>query len=281
MELAEEAMPQAKVPGATIHYEIVGEGDPVALVAGLGGAASYWAPNVGAFARDHSVLLHDHRGTGQSSRCEMEYSVELMADDLLRVLDDAGIEKIHLVGHSTGGAIGQVLGAIAPDRIASLVLYASWAAIDGQMEWCLETRRDILRALGPAAYHKSTPLFLYPPYFVRDNKELLRDEARSAAIATPPASILEARVTGIMNFDGTRYLERIVCPTMVLVADDDILTPPYLSQAIARGVAGAQLVRVERGGHAYSRVHPEAFNNTVLGFLKKQATKGARVHERI
>lgn len=273
-------MPQANVPGATIHYEIVGDGEPVALVAGLGGAASYWAPNVGAFARNHSVLLHDHRGTGQSSRCETEYSVEMMADDLLRVLDDAGIEKVHLVGHSTGGAIGQVIGAIAPDRLASLVIYASWAAMDGQMEWCLETRRDILRTMGPAAYHKATPIFLYPPYFVRDNQELLRDEARSAAISTPPASILDARVSGIMRFDGTRYLDRIECPTLVLVADDDILTPPYLSDALAQGIDGAELVRVERGGHAFSRVEPEAFNSTVLAFLKKHQNSGVRVHER-
>ena len=266
-------MPYADLPGATLHYETVGRGEPVMLVSGLGGAASYWAPNIDAFKARYSVLLHDHRGTGKSSRSEVEYTVELMTHDLLGVMDAAGISRAHLVGHSTGGAIGQVLAAIAPDRVASLVLYATWAELDPQMRMCLEARRRILRAMGEAEYHRATPIFLYPPYYVRNNWPAIERETAAAAESSPPASILDSRVTGIMKFDGLQYLDLIKCPTMILVAEDDILTPPYLSEQIMQRLPAATVVRLPRGGHAVSRTEPAAFNAAVLQFLADHAMK--------
>ena len=262
-------MPVARIADADIHYDIVGEGEPVLLVAGLGGAASYWAPNVDAFAATHQVILHDHRGTGGSTKSEMDYSVELMADDLLQLMDRIGIARAHLVGHSTGGAIGIVLGAIAPERIASLTLYATWATLDSQMERCLLLRQRMLEGLGPAEYHRATPLFLYPPYYTKINNDKIEAEIQAAVANSPPASIMSARVAGIMKFDGLQYLSRIACPTMIYVAQDDILTPPYSSELIASKIGHADLVETKRGGHALSRTEPEEFNRTVLGFLAR------------
>ena len=262
-------MPLARIADAEIHYEIVGAGEPVLLVAGLGGAASYWGPNVDAFAAKHQVILHDHRGTGGSTKSEMDYSVEQMADDLLQLMDRIGVERAHLVGHSTGGAIGIVLGAIAPERIASLTLYATWAALDSQMERCLLLRQRMLDGLGPADYHRATPLFLYAPYYTKVSHDRLEAEIQAAIVNSPPASIMSARVSGIMKFDGLQYLSRIACPTMIYVAQDDILTPPYSSELIASKIGHADLVRVPRGGHAVSRAEPEDFNRTVLGFLAR------------
>lgn len=274
-------MPLAKILNADIHYEMIGEGEPVLLVAGLGGAASYWAPNVDAFAATHRVILHDHRGTGQSTKSEMAYSVELMAQDVLQLMDSLGLKKAHLVGHSTGGAIGIVLAAIAPERIASLTLYATWAELDNQMAQCLLLRQRLLNAMGPAEYHRATPLFLYAPYYTKVSKAKIEDEIQAAIAHSPPASIMSARVTGIMKFDGLQYLDRIKCPTMVLVADDDILTPPYSSELIASQLPAARLVRLPRGGHAVSRAEPAQFNETVLGFLAQHAIGKKEVsHER-
>jgi aminoacrylate hydrolase len=266
-------MPFAKAPNAEIHYEFAGNGEPLMLVAGLGGAASYWQPNLDAFAKNYRVLLHDHRGTGKSTPAEMEYTVELMAEDLLAVMDAAGLEKAHLVGHSTGGSIGQVLAAKAPERIASLVLYASWSEMDPQMQMCLETRRRILRTMGEAEYHRATPIFLYPPYYVRDRKSALDAEIEAAIKNSPSKTILDARVTGIMKFDGLQYLDKIKCPTMVLVAEDDILTPPYLSDQMAERLRSPTIVKLLRGGHAVSRVEPALFNKTVLNFLSQHSIK--------
>lgn len=262
-------MPLLSLPGAGIHFELLGAGEPLLLVAGLGGAASYWAPNLAAFASRYRLVLHDHRGTGQSTRWEGHYTVELMAEDLLRLMDSLGLERAHLVGHSTGGAIGQVLAARAPDRVASLVLYASWAVLDPQMEACLSLRQRILETAGEEDYHRATPVFLYPPYHRRGQAAAVEAEIAAAVAASPPPSILTSRVAGIMEFDGLPYLPLIRCPVQVLVAEDDILTPPYSSELLAERIAGAELLRLPRGGHALSRTEPEAFAAAVLGFLAR------------
>lgn len=274
-------MPIAKIPDADIHYDIHGSGEPVLLVAGLGGAASYWNPNLAAFAERYQVILHDHRGTGGSTRSEMEYSVELMAQDMLHMMDVLKIEKAHLVGHSTGGAIGQVAAAIAPDRIASLVLYGSWAVHDNLMEMNMQLRRRVVMAMGEAEYHRTTPVFLYPPYYIRDNKETLERDIAASIANSPSRTILDARAAGILKFDGLQYHDRIKCPTMAIVAEDDILTPPYASEIMVDRIKGASLIKVPRGGHALSRSEPKIFNDAVFDFLAQHKMTSEVTHERV
>lgn len=262
-------MPLARIGDADIHYDIVGleTGDPVLLVAGLGGVAGYWKPNLEAFGARHRVVLHDHRGTGRSTRSDMAYSIEGLADDLLRLMDHLGIARAHLVGHSTGGAMGLVLAATAPERIASLVLNASWATPDAQMTRCLKLRRTVLTSAGTDEYHRTTPLFLYPPRHVTMHDARVEREISMAASGSTSARILESRINAVLDFDGLPYLDRIHCPTLVLVADDDILTPPHSSELLAQRIVGARLVRTPYGGHALSRVTPDHFNETALAFL--------------
>jgi aminoacrylate hydrolase len=154
------------------------------------------------------------------------------------------------------------------------VLYASWAEIDPQMRMCLETRRMILRAVGEVEYHRATPIFLYPPYHVRDRKNAIDAEIEAAIKNSPPKSILDARVTGIMKFEGLQYLDKITCPVMVLVAEDDILTPRYLSDQMVARLRSPHVVKLSRGAHAVSRVEPALFNKTVFDFLGQHGVKG-------
>jgi len=131
-------MPKVKIDDFEIYYEIHGKGEPVFLAPGLGGAGSYWSPNVAEFGKYFKVIIHDHRGTSQSTHSKIRYSVEQMTDDMIKLMDALKFEKIHLVGHSTGGAMGQVAAIKYPDRLLSLVIYASWTKATPFMRRCLE-----------------------------------------------------------------------------------------------------------------------------------------------
>jgi len=258
----------ASFAGTDVFYEIIGQGPPVVLVSGLAGVASYWEPNVAELAKHHTVLRYDHRGTGGSTRAEQTYSIELLAEDLLGLMGRLGLEKASLVGHSTGGAIGQVIAAKFPERIDKLVLYATWATLCPQMKMCMDLRQTVLRAEGPAAFHRASPLFLYPPKYVCEAWDKIeRDLEINVSNSTTP-TILGARIDAVTSFDGRPYLGSIAAPTLVLVAEDDILTPKLVSEELHQAIGGAELKVLSYGAHAVSYCEPEAFNAAVIPFLK-------------
>src|SRR5262249_8380404 len=123
-------MPTIAANGTTLYYETHGRGAPVMLVPGLGGLGGYWRPQLPAFSQRYQVVTHDHRGTGRSEWAKTSYSVEQMAADTLALMDTLGLEPVHFVGHSTGGAIGQILAIEAPGRLRSLVLSSSCTKAD-------------------------------------------------------------------------------------------------------------------------------------------------------
>jgi aminoacrylate hydrolase len=252
--------------GEKLYYEAHGSGPPLALVSGLGGVMAFWKPHLAAFAKHFKVVLHDHRGTGQSSRTIMDYSVGQMAGDLLQLLDRLGIERAHFVGHSTGGAIGQTLALDAPKRLDRLVISASWTKADAYFTRLFDFRADVLRRMGPLAYMQSMTLFGLAQDYLRDHAQELDAEERAAAAAMTPAAVL-ARIAAIQRFDRSAELGRIKTPTLVMGVRDDQITPAYFSEALAAAIPGARLAMFEHGGHFFPRVHPARFQETVLDFL--------------
>lgn len=265
-----QPLPRVRANGIEHHVEIGGiEGpdDPVILVAGMGGALSYWGPNFAALGARHRVVAYDQRGTGRTDRVPVA-SIDQLADDLAALMDALGIARAHLVGHSTGGAIGLVLAARRPERVRSLVAYASIAGADAYRRRVWGLRKRILQTLGPEVYAQTTSLFFYPPAYIAANDVALREaEQRTATQDLGSADIMASRIDAILAFDFARELGRITAPTLVVCAKDDLLTPAYFSEAIAAGVPGARLALLDSGGHALSRSRPEDFNRIVLDFL--------------
>ncbi|MFM0758018.1 alpha/beta fold hydrolase [Paraburkholderia strydomiana] len=260
-------MPSARINGIDLYYEIHGSGPLLYLISGLGGSARFWEPNLAALARNHTVVLHDQRGTDRSERPETPYSVELLADDVLALMDHLGHTRARFVGHSTGGAICQVLATNTPERVDSMVLYASWPATDTHFRWCFQFRRAVLDGAGPEAYCHGNILFMYPPWYVQENAAVLEIEARNAALMAHPYAVVTARIDAILAFDWIERLSAVDTPTLILCAADDILTPPYQSRRLANAIASSRIEVLETGGHSCSRVVPEPFNALVSEFF--------------
>ena len=266
-------MPYAERDGCRLYYEEAGTGEPLMFVAGLGGVSTYWKPQLEAFSKTHRVIVYDQRGSGRSDHVEVA-SVEEMADDTLAVLDACGVERTHYVGHSTGGAIGQALAIDHPDRLKSLVINASTTRSDPYRRKVFAVREALLRQVGPEFYAKQTSLLLYPAWFINQNAARLEaDEARAAA-GLAPADVQMSRLNAILSFDRLADYRRITTPTLVLCAKDDILTPSYFSEELAREIPGAELILMETGGHAASITMEAEFNAHVSRFLEEVAARG-------
>ena len=263
-------MPKISIGDAELYYESTGEGPPLLLVPGLGGQGSFWAQQVPDLARDFRVIVHDHRGTGASTHSRIRYSVEQMADDLLCLMDALGIDSAHFAGHSTGGAIGQVIAQDHPARLRSLVLSATWAGQDPFFRRLFESRRETLVTSGVESYLRASVLMLAPPWWVRANDALIAEQHRLTAAASPPVEVLTSRIDAIVRFDRRARLGEIRTPTLVIVAADDMITPRFFSDELAERIPGAKLVVLDAGGHYAPVCLPAPYNAEVGAFLRGQ-----------
>ena len=116
-------------------------------------------------------------------------------------------------------------------------------------------------------YLRATSAVLYPPWWVAQNETLAAEQERQQAASFPPVDVVLSRIEAIMRFDRRRDLGRIRTPTLVTVATDDMVTPMYFSQALAKAIPGAKLKVFERGGHMPYHVVDQEYNRTVLDFL--------------
>lgn len=253
--------------GASLYYETHGAGPALLLVPGLGGVAPFWQRHVATLSRHFSVVLHDHRGCGRSAPSRVAYSVAQMADDVRQLMDGLGIAKAHLVGHSTGGVIGQVLALDAPERIDRLVLSATWTAADAYFRRLFDTRAQALRELGAAFYGRLGNLVLYPPWWLARNAEALEKAQRESPIPRTPDDIVLARIEAILAFDRRAELPRIAHRTLVMAARDDAVTPAYFSDELARLIPAARLILFPTGGHFYNHVVQAEFERATIDFL--------------
>jgi aminoacrylate hydrolase len=247
------------IEGGTLAYEAAGAGAPIVFIAGLGGHGSYWKAQVQAFSPDFQTVTFDHRGVGVSTGSP-PYSIAQWAGDTLRLMDHLKIGRAHLVGHSTGSAIAQVIAADHPDRIASLVLGGTWARPDTRFRRLFEFRARVLREMGPDAYEDLGLTLTLPAGLPADSPS--RPNARHT-----PADVVLARIDALLAHDAGDRLRYIRAPTLVMAADDDVLVPRPLSEVIAGEIKGSALHVFARGGHHFPQTLTEAYNALLREFF--------------
>jgi len=174
------------------------------------------------------------------------------------------------VGHSTGGAIGQVLALEQRRRLRSLVLSATWGGPDPYFRRLFETRKETLLTQGIEAYLRASVLLLAPPEWVSRNDAAIGELHRAQAASWPPREVVASRIDAIVAFDRRRQLGEIAVPTLVIVAQDDIVTPKFYSDELAKAIPGASYIVLEGGGHFAPQILPEPYNRAVGAFLRAQ-----------
>lgn len=263
-------MPTMPINNGTLYYEEHGLGPPLLCAAGLGGVGSYWMPQIEAFSSHFRVVLHDHRGTGKSTRDRIDYSVAQMARDVLDLADGLGIDRFHFMGHSTGAAIGQELALRHGDRLLSAVLASGWAVADPHFLRCFETRKAILTQIGPAAYVRAQALFLYPPWWISSHHDAITKAEAHGLADFPPVEVVLSRIAAITGYAPGEALAGVRTPCLVTCAADDALTPVHASEAMHALIPQSTLAVLPCGGHFNTVTRPDAYNAAVLPWLLAQ-----------
>lgn len=259
-------MPEA----AGLYYEEHGACGAPALIlsSGLGGSAAYWQPNIADLARHFRVITYDHRGTGRSDRSlpDALFLADLGAD-MLVLMDTLGVGRASVIGHAIGGMAALEAARAAPDRMERIVVINGWARLDPQTARCFDVRLTLLRKAGAAAFIEAQPLFLFPPDWLSEHDERLREEAAHHLAHWPGEAVMEKRIAAARAFDCRDWGARVTAPTLLVCATDDLLVPSFNSARLEALLAHAQRIVRPWGGHAVNVTDPVVFNKDVLDFL--------------
>lgn len=236
-----------------LAYERSGDAGPeVLLVMGLGMRGAVWRPQIDRLQRDHRVVWFDNRGIGESDPITGLPSMRDLARDALRVADDAGLERFHLVGVSLGGMISQELSLLAPSRLRSLTLIATHAGGPGGLVPHPRGLYHFARSftLRGDARIEALQRLLYPPRFLRETDRAAL-AARIAAQTGAPADRRAAlrQLVAVARHDTRARLRDVRVPTLVLKPEEDVLVRPSHADLLASRIPGARLHAVPGAGH--------------------------------
>ena len=255
-----------------LYFEDTGtDKPPLLLIAGLASGAISWTFQMEAFAAEFRLITFDNRGVGRSPKPPGPYSIPEMADDVLKLLEHLQLPKVHILGHSMGGAIAQHLAITAPARVDKLILACTFSKLEGRSIPVVESWAGILR-LGASSELIGQALFpwLYTERFLSAPGTL---EACQQALAQHPYPLegdaITAQVAALRGFDSTADLAKIQAPCLVLAAALDLLVSPQSAKALANAIPHAQFRELPDTAHSLMLETPDAFNEAVLDFLRQ------------
>jgi len=264
-------MPKIRVGDIEVYYVEAGSGAPVVLIMGFGGDHLAWGFQMRALAENHRVVAFDNRGAGQTDAPDVPYTMAMMAADTVGLMDALGIDRAHVIGVSMGGMIAQQLALDHPDRVRSLHLGCTLARPDAYMRALVGAWREMRRCLGREAMLRAVGLWLFSPSTYNQRPEFVEMLFQNA-LANPYPQTLTGFVRqgdAILGHDTAARLGGLRCPTLVTVAEDDILVPPRFSREVASLIPGATLRVLPGAGHVYFWEQPDAFNALCLEFLAR------------
>ena len=259
---------QACFNDVEIHYEIEGaEGAPfVTLSHSLASSLELWDLQLPALREKFRVLRFDTRGHGRSSAPPGPYSVDMLATDLIRLLDHLEIERTHFAGISLGGMIGQVLACRHGDRIDRLVLSSTTCRVEPEAAPIWEERIRVAETKGLEALAADILKRWLSDQFRRNQPELTQ-MIRELIISTPVDGYVGCS-RAIGAFDISRELRKVSAPTLIIVGHLDESTPVSAAMAIQERIEGAELAVVPGALHLANVEASELFNQAMAGFLE-------------
>jgi len=261
---------RTRIDGFEIEYDVRGKGPAVLLFHAFPLGLSMWEPQVEALATTHCVVRFDARGFGGSQLDDVAPLVmERIADDGAYLLDQLWIDKAVVHGCSMGGYAAFAFARRHTKRLAGLVLQDTRAAADtpGGRASRAALAAKVLEEGAAAAVDALLPKLVGETSH-RERAALVAT-LRERILATSPRAIANGLCGLAARADARAMLPRITVPTLVLVGEEDVLTPAEEAKAMAGAIPGTRLEVVPRAGHLANLENPDAVNAALRSFLSR------------
>ena len=264
------------VRSVQLYTRTAGTGLPVVLLHAFPLSSAMWLAQREGLARACRVITPDLRGFGGSRLGDDEPSLDLMADDVARVLDAEGVARAVIGGLSMGGYVTMAFCRRHPDRVLGVILAATKASPDtdaarGNRE---RVAREVLADGSDVLVREVLPGLTGPT--TRQRRAMVSGRVKGLVQSAPPQAVAWAQRAMAGRPDSFDTLAGLKVPALVLAGEEDELAPPSDARAMAEAVPEGRLEVIPEAGHLIAVEQPEAFNDAVTRFLSSELAGESR-----
>ena len=238
-------MPYANINDINMYYEISGIGEPLLIIWGMGGEIGSFVEQLKKVT-DYQLITFDNRGTGRTDKPDNKYSIEIMAEDTINLLDELKIQSVNILGISMGSRIAITLAAKYPDRVKNLIL-------------------NVAAARSPQNTDKNSEMAYERLEAASKNPEVLKAMGKY-----PPNSKSFMRLfDALTSFNGKHLLKYIKAPTIIINGTQDPSTPLKCAKELHNGIINSKLILVEEN-HFFIRNKPGLLIQDLVKFIDQK-----------
>ncbi len=266
-------MPYCLANGISINYEIHGKDKPpVVLIGGLGSHIESWSTQIPVYSSKFKVIVFDNRGMGKTDKPDTEYTIEMMADDTISLLDKLNINKSSFVGKSMGGMITQWIGVKYPDRVNRLVMACTSASRDKVGNEIIKTGREIASKAGMKTVWLTSLFLGYSREYIEKNIDSIKENMSQIQESKDNLTGYLRQIRACEQHDIIDLVSSIKADTLVMYGKNDFITSPKRSIQLAELLPNSQLIGFD-AGHGFWRECQEEVDKKVLDFLSEDSIK--------
>ncbi|NJP92131.1 alpha/beta fold hydrolase [Nonomuraea sp. FMUSA5-5] len=253
-----------------LYTRSAGTGIPVVLLHAFPLSSAMWLAQREGLAKVCRVITPDLRGFGGSRLGEDEPSLDLMADDVARLLDEEGIDRAVVGGLSMGGYVTMAFCRRHPDRVLGVILADTKAAADPPQ--ARDNRERIAQAVlsGGNDVLVSDVLPALIGRTTRERRAMVFGRVKGLVQSAPPKAVAWAQRAMAARSESFETLNALKVPLLIIVGEEDELTPAADADAMAQAAPIGKVEIIPRAGHLSAVEQPEAFNAAVIEFLKAE-----------
>jgi len=268
-------MPTLQLTDAEICYEVHGHGQAIVFLSETACDGEVWKIHqVPEFSKDHRVIIHDYRGTGQSSKPSIDYTTQMFARDVIALMDHLKADDAIVVGHSMGGRVAQLLALDYPGRVKKLVLASTGSHYPQTKGLPLKIIKEMIE-WGYEKYERDhTILVGFTDEFVKNHPERVEHYLKVRMQNLCPVEFYLRHLLARQAHDTSARLKDIRQPTLILVGEDDRnmtseVNHRMSSDILAKGIPHSKLVVLQNERHSYFFANPDAAHKIIRDFINE------------
>jgi pimeloyl-ACP methyl ester carboxylesterase len=265
-------MCKLQVNDIDMYYEIHGEGKPLVLIEGLASDHNAWMPHIEELKEQFQCLVFDNRGMGQTDCPEIEYTSRMYAEDTAKLMEGTGFGQAHIVGLSMGASVAQELCLAHPDKVLSMMLVSGWARADNFFKELINHWINLAENDDPNVLWMDVLLWSFSPIMFNERPDDIQELKVGVLQAeiSPEAFVRQAQ--SLITHDAFDRLKNVKVPTLILVGQEDILTPYRLARELHMAIPNSKLKVLKEQAHAFPLENPQVLIDEIINFTNSQHT---------